>query len=73
MATRRFRRGDHVSWNSEAGRVSGPITRVVSSEIQFKGYAGHASGRPLPASISRKRVRRHMMDHGIRCKQTRVE
>jgi hypothetical protein len=43
MTTRRFTRGDHVSWNSEAGRVSGRITRVVTSEIQFKGYTVHAS------------------------------
>lgn len=43
MATRRFKRGDHVSWNSEAGRVSGHITRVVTTEIQFKGYTVHAS------------------------------
>ena len=40
---RRFHVGDHVSWNSEAGRVSGHITRVVTSEIQFKGYIVHAS------------------------------
>jgi len=39
----RFHVGDHVSWNSEAGRVSGHITRVVTSEIQFKGYTVHAS------------------------------
>lgn len=43
MAPRRFRRGDHVSWDSEAGRVSGRITRVVTSEIEFKGYKVHAS------------------------------
>jgi hypothetical protein len=43
MSTRRFRRGDHVSWNSEAGRVSGHITRVVTSETMFKGYTVHAS------------------------------
>jgi hypothetical protein len=42
MTTRRFKRGDHVSWNSEAGRVSGRITRVVTSEIQFKAYTVHA-------------------------------
>ncbi len=35
--------GDHVSWNSEAGRVRGTITRVVTSEIEFKGYTVHAS------------------------------
>jgi DUF2945 family protein len=43
MTTRRFKRGDHVSWNSEAGRVRGRITRVLTSESTFKGYTVHAS------------------------------
>jgi hypothetical protein len=43
MAGKRFKRGDHVSWNSEAGRVRGHITRVVTSEIRFKGYTVHAT------------------------------
>jgi hypothetical protein len=43
MTGKRFEVGDHVSWNSEAGRVSGHITRVVTSPIRFKGYTVHAS------------------------------
>jgi hypothetical protein len=43
MTARRFKRGDHVSWNSEAGRVRGRISRVVTSEIRFKGYTVRAS------------------------------
>ena len=43
VATKLFKRGDHVSWNSEAGRVHGTITKVVTSEIEFKGYKVHAS------------------------------
>ncbi len=43
MTTKRFKRGDHVSWNSEAGRVRGKITRVVTSPTQFKGYTVRAS------------------------------
>jgi hypothetical protein len=43
MKKRRFKKGDRVSWNSEAGRVSGTITRVVTSEIHFKGYTVHAN------------------------------
>ncbi len=39
----RLKRGDHVSWNSEVGRVRGHITRVVTSPIKFKGYTVHAS------------------------------
>jgi hypothetical protein len=35
--------GDRVSWNSEAGRVRGRVTRVVISPTKFKGYTVHAS------------------------------
>jgi hypothetical protein len=31
MAAQRFKRGDHVSWNPEAGRVRGRITRVIKN------------------------------------------
>ena len=40
---RDFRRGDRVSWNSEAGRVTGTITRKVTAPVSFKGYLHHAS------------------------------
>ncbi|HEY5088206.1 MAG TPA: DUF2945 domain-containing protein [Gemmatimonadaceae bacterium] len=43
MTKRPFRKGDHVRWNSEAGHVNGTIIRVVTSQIQFKGYTVHAS------------------------------
>lgn len=43
MTAQRFKVGDHVSWNSEAGRVRGTITKVISSEIDFKGYKVRAS------------------------------
>ena len=38
-----FKRGDHVEWNSEAGRVRGVIFKKVVSEIRIKGYEHHAS------------------------------
>ena len=38
-----FKIGDHVSWNSEAGRVSGIIRRKISAPMEFKGYTVHAS------------------------------
>ncbi len=38
-----FKVGDHVTWNSEAGHVSGTILEKVTSEIKFKGYTVHAS------------------------------
>jgi hypothetical protein len=38
-----FKRGDHVEWNSEAGRVRGVIIKNVSADVVFKGYVHHAS------------------------------
>ena len=38
-----FKIGDHVSWNSEAGRVSGIIRKRISAPMMFKGYTVHAS------------------------------
>ena len=42
-ATKRFKVGDHVSWNSEAGRVRGRIVRVHTKDVEYKGYTHHAS------------------------------
>jgi hypothetical protein len=39
----RFEVGDHVSWNSEAGRVSGTIIAVHTRNFDWKGYTHHAS------------------------------
>jgi hypothetical protein len=38
-----FKIGDHVSWNSEAGRVRGTIVKVHTSDVNYKGYIHHAS------------------------------
>jgi hypothetical protein len=41
--TKTFKIGDGVSWNSEAGRVSGTVIRVHTHNIDHKGYTHHAS------------------------------
>ena len=38
-----FRRGDRVSWNSEAGRVRGRIVKVHTTDVDHKGYVHHAT------------------------------
>lgn len=38
-----FEVGDHVSWNSEAGRVSGRIIAVHTGDFDWKGYRHRAS------------------------------
>ncbi|MDX9686915.1 hypervirulence associated TUDOR domain-containing protein [Halopseudomonas formosensis] len=39
----RFKVDDHVSWNSEAGRVSGTIIKVHTSDTSYKGHPRRAS------------------------------
>ncbi|HWJ28959.1 MAG TPA: DUF2945 domain-containing protein [Flavisolibacter sp.] len=39
----KFKVGDHVSWNSEAGRVRGTIIKVHTSDFNYKGYTHHAT------------------------------
>ena len=40
---KQFKLGDHVSWNSEAGRVRGRIVKVHAKDVDWKGYVHHAS------------------------------
>ena len=41
--TARFKVGDHVTWNSEAGHVSGKVIKVHTKDADYKGYTHHAS------------------------------
>ena len=38
-----FKVGDHVTWNSEAGHVSGRIIKVHKKDVTYKGSVHHAS------------------------------
>ena len=38
-----FQVGDHVSWNSEAGRVRGIIKKVLTTPTKLKGYVARAT------------------------------
>lgn len=35
--------GDHVSWTSEAGRVSGRIIKIHTRDFDYKGHTHRAS------------------------------
>lgn len=64
MATRaaRFRIGDHVSWNSEAGRVTGIIRRKITAPMTFKAYTVHAS-RTAPQYLIESDKTDHLAVH----------
>lgn len=54
--TKAFKIGDRVSWNSEAGRVSGTIIRVHMRDVEHKGH--HAN-----PDVPQYEVKRAKTDH----------
>jgi hypothetical protein len=57
-----FKRGDHVEWNSEAGRVRGVIVKKITSNVRFKGYVHHAS-KDEPQYIIKSDTTEHVAIH----------
>ena len=62
--TRRFSVGDHVTWNSEAGQVSGKIVEVHIKTIAYKGYTHHASKEDPQYEIKSDKTDRIAMHKG---------
>lgn len=59
-----FKVGEHVSWNSEAGRVSGHIIRVHTRDVDFKGYTHHATSEEPQYEIRSDRTEHIAMHRG---------
>jgi hypothetical protein len=57
-----FKIGEHVRWNSEAGRVSGIIIKKIISDTKFKGYLHHAS-REAPQYLIKSDKTEHVAIH----------
>jgi hypothetical protein len=59
-----FKKGDHVEWNSEAGRVRGVILKKVISDVRFKGYVHHAT-REEPQYFIKSDKTEHVAIHKV--------
>jgi len=57
-AAKAFKVGDHVTWNSEAGRVSGRIVRVHRKYVIHSGYVHRASREAVRHPERQDRARR---------------
>ena len=57
-----FKVGDHVEWNSEAGRVRATIRKKVISATKFKGYMVRAS-KEVPQYLIKSDKTDHMAMH----------
>ena len=68
MSTR-FSKGDHVTWNSEAGHVSGTITTVHTSDFEYKGRTRHASQDEPQYEIESDRTGHMAMHQGSALKK----
>jgi hypothetical protein len=67
-----FKVGDHVEWNSEAGRVRGAIKKIVRSAIKFKGYTVRAS-KEEPQYLIKSDTTDHLAMHkGTALKKVRA-
>jgi len=72
MMTKRFKVGDRVTWNSEAGQVGGTIIKVHTSNVVYKGYMHHASDDNPQYEIRSSRTEHIAMHKGQALKKTIV-
>ena len=69
--TKTFKVGDHVSWNSEAGHVSGNIIKVHTKDAEYKGYPRHASDDDPPYEIKSDKTDHIAMHKGSALRRTK--
>ena len=70
--TKRFKVGDYVMWNSEAGHVSGQIVKVHSRNVDYKGYTHHATPDDPQYEIKSSKTEHIAMHKGGALKKTSV-
>jgi len=68
---RPFKVGDHVTWNSEAGYVSGTIIKVHTKDVDYKGYTHHASKYEPQYEIQSDKTDHIAMHKGTALKRTK--
>ena len=66
----KFKVGDHVTWNSEAGHVSGKIIKVHTKDVDYKGYTHHASADVPQYEIQSDKTDHIAMHKGAALKKT---
>jgi hypothetical protein len=70
--TKRFKVGDHVSWNSEAGHVSGTIIKVHTKDVDYKGHTHHASDDDPQYEIKSSKTEHIAMHRGAVLKDAKA-
>jgi len=65
-----FKVGNHVTWNSEAGHVSGKIIKVHTKNFVYKGYKHHATVDDPQYEIKSDKTDHIAMHKGTALKKT---
>jgi len=63
--------GDYVTWNSEAGHVSGTIIKMHTKTVDYKGYTHHASEDEPQYEIKSRKTDHIAMHKGSALKKQR--
>jgi hypothetical protein len=67
----KFKVGEHVTWNSEAGHVSGKIVNVHTKNVNYKGYVHHASDDDPQYEIKSDKTDQVALHRGAALKRAR--
>ena len=70
--TKRFKVGDRVTWNSEAGHVSGTIIKVHTKDVDYKGHTHHASEDDPQYEIKSSKTEHIAMHRGAGLKNAKA-
>jgi hypothetical protein len=65
----KFKVGDHVTWNSEAGYVSGRIIKIHRKNVEYKGYTHHATEKDPQYEIKSDKTEHVAMHKGSALKK----
>jgi hypothetical protein len=66
----KFNVGDHVTWNSETGHVSGKIIKVHTKDTDYMGYTHHATADDPQYEIKSDKTDHITMHKGVALKRT---
>ena len=61
--------GNHVTWNSEAGYVSGRIIKIHRKNVEYKGYTHHATEKDPQYEIKSDKTEHVAMHKGSALKK----
>jgi hypothetical protein len=68
VMTTKYKIGDHVTCNSEAGNVSGTIVKVRARDVDYKGHIHRASENDPQYEIKRSKTDHVAMHKGAALK-----